>query len=294
MPAGLSAHMGAIMVMKTILVPIEKHDGMQSVLRTALVLARQYKSYIEGVPLRWVSEDFVVGGDVTVAFPVEQYRQEVAAEEKRIHQAFDSFMRENKVPRSGEGEKYPSYGWLNEPPEGESFVGSYGRAFDIILMNRIDSGSPVRYRKALESALFDSGRPVLLSPPSPPERMGVNILIAWNGSTEQTRAIAFSMPLLGKAKRVTVLTVKGGTGVPGPSAEQMIRYLRYNDIAAEPLTVELGGKSTGEAILNAAKQLDCDLLIKGAFTQSRLRQMIFGGATQHVMANAELPVLLAH
>ena len=130
--------------------------------------------------------------------------------------------------------------------------------------------------------------------PSPPERIGTNVLIAWNGSTEQARAVALAMPLLERAERVTVLTVTGGTGVLGPSADQMIRYLQRNGIPAEPLTVGLDGKNTGEAILEAAQTLACDLLIKGAFTQSRLRQMVFGGATQHMMATATLPVLLAH
>jgi nucleotide-binding universal stress UspA family protein len=282
------------MVMKTILVPIGKHDEMQSSLHTALILARQHSSYIEGVPLRWTSVDFAIGGDIAVAFPVEQYRREVAAEEQRARQVFESFMQDNNVPRSSDSATYPSYGWLNDPVEGEGFVGNYGRAFDLIVMNRPDANSAIRYQKALESALFDSGRPVLLSPPSPPEHVAVKVLIAWNGSTEQARAIAFSLSLLERAERVTVLTVEGGTGVPGPSAEQVIRYLQRNGIPAEPLTVRLDGKSTGESILNAARQLDCDLLIKGAFTQSRLRQMIFGGATQHVMANATLPVLLAH
>ena len=102
------------------------------------------------------------------------------------------------------------------------------------------------------------------------------------------------MPLLQKADRVTVLTVIGGTGVPGPSAEQLIRYLQRNGIAAEPLIVELARRNTGEAILATAKTLGCDLLIKGAYTQNRLREMIFGGATQHVLANGALPVLLAN
>ena len=102
------------------------------------------------------------------------------------------------------------------------------------------------------------------------------------------------MPLLQKAERVTVLTVVGGTGVPGPSDEHLIRYLQRNEIGAKPLQVELDGRSTGETILATAQSLNCDLLIKGAYTQSRLRQMIFGGATQHVLANAALPVLLAN
>ena len=102
-----------------------------------------------------------------------------------------------------------------------------------------------------------------------------------------------AMPLLQKANRVTVLTVIGGTEVPGPSAEQLIHYLQRNGIAAEPMRVGLDGKNTGQAILTAAQSLDCDLLIKGAYTQSRLRQMIFGGATRHVLENAEIPVLFA-
>ena len=91
-----------------------------------------------------------------------------------------------------------------------------------------------------------------------------------------------------------VLTVIGGTEVSGPSAEQLVRYLRRNRIVSELKKTELDGKNTGEAILATAQSLRCDLLIKGAYTQSRLRQMIFGGATQHVLENAMIPVLLAN
>jgi nucleotide-binding universal stress UspA family protein len=282
------------MGMKTILVLMEKYDDMQSVLETALLLARRCGSYIEGVPLRWAIQDFALG-DVVVAFPVEQYEREIAADAQRARQTFETFMQKNDVPRSTTTRTpSPTFGWLSEPPEDETFVGDYGRAFDVIVMNRPDENSSVLYRRALESALFESGRPLLLCPPSPPGHIGTNVLIAWNGSTEQARAMALAMPLLERAERVTVLTVTGGTGVPGPSAQQMIRYLQWNGVPAESLTVALDGKNTGQAILTAAQTLACDLLVKGAFTQSRLRQMIFGGATQHVMTAATLPVLLAH
>jgi len=146
---------------------------------------------------------------------------------------------------------------------------------------------------AIEAGLFETGRPVLVAPPSPPRRIGENILIAWNCSTEQARATALAMPLLQKASRVTVLTVEGGT-VPGPTGEQLARHLARNGVPCEPVTVTPDGRSTGEVILANAASLGCDLLIKGAYTQSRLRQMIFGGATRHILANATLPVLMAH
>jgi nucleotide-binding universal stress UspA family protein len=146
----------------------------------------------------------------------------------------------------------------------------------------------------LESALFESGRPVLIAPPNSPPSLGTNILVAWNNSTEQARTMADAMPLLRLAERITILTIEGAT-VAGPSGEQMARSLKMNGISADPITMKPAGKrSAGETILTKADELGCDLIVKGAYTQSRLRQMIFGGTTRHILANAKLPVLMAH
>jgi nucleotide-binding universal stress UspA family protein len=279
--------------MKTILVPTENHESMRPALQTALLLARRCDGYMEGFALRWDISEFVAV-DVMGVVPLETYRPDLLEEGKRARQIFESFMQEHHVPPSTGTPVSLSFGWLEDTPEGEGFVGSYGRVFDVIVMNRPDANSTPLHNRAIEAGLFESGRPILLAPPSPPRQIATNVLVAWNGSTEQARATAFAMPLLRLADRATVLTVIGGTGVPGPPAEQAVRYLQRNGVAAELLAVELGGKTTGEAILATAASLGCDLLVKGAYTQSRLRQMIFGGATQHVLANAALPVLLAH
>jgi len=283
----------AMMSMKTILVPMENHDAMQSALETALLLGRRCDSYIEGFALRWSINEFMVG-DVMGGAPLETYRDDIAEEAKKAKQIFETFMQKHDVPRATETTESLSFGWLDDASEGESFIGSYGRVFDVIVMKRRDEHSGPIHDRAIEYGLFESGRPILLSPPSPPPQIATNVLIAWNCSTEQARAIALAMPLLQKADRITVLTVFGGTGVPGPSAEQLIRHLQRNGITAKPMRVELDGRNTGEAILATAQSLGCDLLIKGAYTQSRLRQWIFGGATQHVLGNAALPVLLAN
>ena len=69
----------------------------------------------------------------------------------------------------------------------------------------------------LEAALFESGRPILIAPPDPPRSARRHVVIAWNGSTETARAIAFAMPFLHQAQRVVVLIVEGGM-VAGPRA----------------------------------------------------------------------------
>ena len=279
--------------MKTILVPTEDDDAMSSALESALILARRCDSYIEGFALRWKFAEFV-SADMMGGIVVKADYREITRMETQARTIFESFMQKHGVPRSTAGTDTLSFGWLNNAPEGDNFVGSHGRVFDVIVMSRSGRNTSDLGRRAINAGLFESGRPILLAPPSPPAQIGTNILIAWNRSTEQARATALAMPLLQKADRVTVLTVIGGTEVSGPSAEQLVRNLRRNRIVAELQSAELGGKSTGQAILATAQSLGCDLLIKGAYTQSRLRQMIFGGATQHVLDNAMIPVLLAN
>jgi nucleotide-binding universal stress UspA family protein len=74
----------------------------------------------------------------------------------------------------------------------------------------------------------------------------------------------------------------------------MARSLRLNGMTADTVTIKPGKRSAGDTILAKAEELGCDLIVKGAYTQSRLRQMIFGGTTRHILANAKLPVLMAH
>ena len=281
------------MAMKTILVPTENHAAMRSALETALLLARQCDSYIEGFALQFGINEFSaidMGGGLSL----ETFKQESQEDAAQARKLFEAFMEENKVPRSNGSTSSLSFGWMPDAPEGENFVGSYGRVFDVIVLSRPDGNTTGLHNKAVESGLFDSGRPILVAPPKATSKIGTNVLIAWNRSTEQARTVALAMPLLHRAERVTVLTVTGGNEVPGPSSDQMLRYLHRNEIDAKPMTVDLNGRSTGEAVLTAAVSVGCDLLIKGAYTQSRLRQMIFGGTTRHILANSTLPVMLAH
>src|SRR5690606_31927229 len=111
----------------------------------------------------------------------------------------------------------------------------------------------------LEAALFESGKPTLIVPANVPKTIGKNILVAWNRSTEQAHTNAFAMPLLRRAEQVTVLMVQGGS-VPGPSVEQAAVHLRRNGVKATALTVPEDG-SAGEAILDQASRLGCDLLV---------------------------------
>jgi nucleotide-binding universal stress UspA family protein len=280
------------MSMKAILVPTEQHDLMTSTLTTALLVARRFDGCIEGFAMRPAIDNFVAMDPVS-SMAMATVRQNDAEAAKQARSLFDDFMQEHGVPRADPGKPSLSQGWLDAAPDGDNFVGSYGRVFDVTVLGRPGDQSQSPRMITLEAALFESGRPILIAPPTPPRQLGENVLIAWNCSTEQAKTTAYAMPFLHQARRVTVLTVEGGT-VPGPSGAQLARYLKLNGIAAEPIAMNAGKRSTGEVILAKAQELGCDLVIKGAYTQSRLRQMIFGGTTRHILTHAQLPVLMAN
>jgi nucleotide-binding universal stress UspA family protein len=101
------------------------------------------------------------------------------------------------------------------------------------------------------------------------------------------------MPFLLRAQKVTVLTVEGAW-VPGPSGAEIAANLQRNGIPATAVEAAAQGRNPGEAMLAEAAKHGADLMVKGAYTQSRLRQMIFGGATSHILAHTEIPVFMAH
>jgi nucleotide-binding universal stress UspA family protein len=290
--------------MKTILIPTEDHASMPAVLETARLIAQRFGSYMEGFAVYPAAADFVAVDPVSSLTIASM--QEGDEEIERLAQGlFESFMQAHAVPSvhavpnihavpsADRGPAAYSYGWIRPGAHGDALIGSHGRLFDLIVMGRPGRAPQDPRMPPLEAALFESGRPVLIALASAPQVVGGNVLVAWNGSTEQTRTTAFALPLLREAREVTVLSVEGGM-TPGPTGEEFAHYLRSNAVAATAVTAAPGTRTTGETILDHAKTHGCDLLVKGAYTQSRLRQMVFGGATRHILASATLPVLMAH
>jgi nucleotide-binding universal stress UspA family protein len=276
------------MSMKAILVPLEQNDYTQSVLTCSHLLAGRFGGHIQGFAFFPMYEVYGFG-DMTPLWVTEgRPSEELAGEARKI---FDRFMRQEQ-PTEAASAGQVSFSWLTESDPGDIFVASHARVFDISVLGRPGYDPSGPRSSTLEAVLFESGRPCLIAPPVPPRQLGDNILIAWNRSTETAVAVAHAMPLLHAAKRVTVLTVEGGS-VPGPSGDELAAGLKLNGIEAQSVTMGPGKRTSGEVILDYATSIGADLLIKGAYTQSRLRQMIFGGATSHILAKAALPVFMA-
>ncbi len=267
--------------MKTLLVPVDTGAMMPSVFETARLLARRFDATVEGVALRPAFAEIVAPDPiVAVSIPPADWDESQFAREARA--AFDAFG--TKSPGS------PTFRWRGGPSVEDGALGALGRLFDLTVMAR--PGGTGSRMTAFEAALFDSGRPVLMAPPRAVSMLGDTVLIHWNCSTETARAISMGISVLKSAQRVHLVTVDGNT-VPGPSARDALGHLAAHGIVATEKVVP-AGKGPGEAIMAEARAIGADLILKGAYTQSRLRQMIFGGATNYILGKSDLPVLFVH
>ncbi|NDW04680.1 universal stress protein [Jiella pacifica] len=303
--------------MKVILVPAEGHDDSEHALRMAAGVARRFAGRIECfalqmpplVNLTWDPAGVAImsGADLDhrrtreeakrlaarimseEEVPLEPLPDESAGDDAR--EGAPSGMMTTGVAGMG-AVSGPAWSWNDKTMAGDAFLGAYGRAFDLTVVCRPrPDGASIT---TLESALFESGGPILIAPPRRVEKtFGETIAVAWNGSSETARTIAFARPFLRAAKRVVVLADDGGLN-DQPSGAMIRRRLAASGVPVELRTIAGGGIRSGETILKEAAALGADLLLKGAYTQSRLRQMIFGGATSQILAKAEIPVFMAH
>jgi nucleotide-binding universal stress UspA family protein len=278
--------------MKTALVACEKHDGLEAVLATSRLLMQRFQSYAEGVATVTGFTEIAAmapAGAAPVLLELPDDSKDVA----ELRQAFEKAMRADGLTEAGPSRSGSSFAWRSEGSLNDFAFAARARIFDISVLARPVSGKPRPRMSLLEATLFDSGRPLLIAPPNTPQSLGERIVIGWNGSTETARIVAFSMPFLARAKEIMVLTVDDGS-LMGPPGHMLASHLDAHGMTVAHKTVTQPGGNAGPAILAEAKAFGADLIVKGAYTTSRLRQMIFGGATSHILWNAEVPVLMAH
>jgi nucleotide-binding universal stress UspA family protein len=145
-------------------------------------------------------------------------------------------------------------------------------------------------RTLVEEAVLDSGTPVLLVPEGGWRSIDFgHVIVAWDGSREAKRALADSLPLLGHAGVITVLTVDDEA-----SSDGVLRLLTRHGFHPESASVQSLSGGPGAAVLRYCESVEAGLLVMGAYGQSRTLERMLGGATRTVFAEAGLPVMMSH
>ena len=170
-------------------------------------------------------------------------------------------------------------------------VAYQARLADVVVVAHPASDKEVSSSDALHAVLFDSAKPVLIAPRIAPSNIGQQICIGWNGSAESASAVLSALPWLHRAQSIRILW-SDDYQRRGPLAPELGTYLASHDLTADRAAFMPVGSSVGAGLLAAATDFDCDLLVVGAYSHSRLRQFFLGGVTRHVLEHATIPLLM--
>ena len=285
--------------MKIILTVLGGTDQDQRNLEVAENIATAFDGHVGALHVRREPSDSIpVAGEGMSAELFDQIMH-AAEEESEIraraaHATFDAWRQKGEIrlattpaPQVG-----ISASLSEETGRIGAIVARYGSTADLIVTGRPSGDVDEDAADALTSAIFDTGRAVLLAPRETVASVGRKPMIFWNGSAQAARAVAAARELLVQSDSVEIVTINEGDAVD--TGLNLSIYLAWHGITASVTRLESGRSAVGEALLAEAANKSADLLIMGAYTHSRLRQLILGGVTKHVLANATLPVWVAH
>ncbi|KJS39917.1 MAG: universal stress protein UspA [Rhodospirillaceae bacterium BRH_c57] len=285
--------------LKTILAVVPDTGTGLATMETALVVGRDHNCHVRVLHVRPDPASAVplVGEAMSGAMVDEMMsvcERQGTERARDVRQMFDQVCGRYAIPVTDEppGPPEMSVAFLEEQGVEDDKVALRGRMADLIVVGRPKGDEEPALQATLNAALMDSGRPVLVAPRNPVTGIAKNCAIAWNGSAEAARAVAAALPFLIKARTVTILVADEEEGTP--SAQDLENHLAWHGVTAEIRRVVPSGSAVGAALLKACNDVSADLLVMGAYTHSRLRQLILGGVTRHVLDHAEVPVLLSH
>ncbi|WP_122040007.1 universal stress protein [Asaia bogorensis] len=289
---------------RNILVPLNGAGNIDAVLRVGLLHARAFNAHLSTV---LVGDDpnemaALTGEGLSSAMINEMMEAAEHEAHRRMLQVrlkFDAFIRDNDIE--------PKQGFLENDPLAHSrlsaslefLTGSEheavtwrARLSDLTLMPHLGPNDNARASEVLHAVLYDSGCPLVIAPPTPPVSSGKRLCIAWNGTAEAASALRGALPYAKQAEAVQILT-SVDYHRRGPEADTVQDYLKLHGVNAEIRNFKGIERDVGAGILAACADFGADMLTMGAYSHSRLRQMIMGGATRHVLEHAGITVLMS-
>jgi len=260
----------------------------------AFIVAEQFDSHVVGLGGAWPRQFIRTWNETAGAIAVEGallFEQEEEERNRQARKSFLSIASERGISlHSKPNQIGPSAEWRFVCAPGEISVASFGRAFDLVVVEQPTSAGSFAQAR-LDGAILDSGRPVLMAPRHPRSTIGKRVVIVWRGSVACSRSVAMAKPFIGKAEKIEIVAARADALGPcvelerslaAHAASVTVRYL--------PSRMELDGK----AVVAEASAFDADLIVAGAYSRGRYRELLGQSWTRTLIKAAETPVLFAH
>lgn len=290
---------------RKILVSLTGFESDRAALDTAALVARLFEAQIDCICARpgptqiaIGATPFEIGAAMNAAELIADLQKENELRTKNARLSFETFCRTWHVPLSDgpDTSRSLSATWREIVGDEIETTIAEARFHDLVVLGRPPQATALS-TGGLGAVLVESGRPILIAPTTAPENLAPTIAIAWKEGPEAARAVSAAAPLLRKAQKIVVLTADedgGGTEASVESAERLAAQLRRPGCTSEARLVVPGGRPLPNSILDTATAAGADILVMGGYGHSRLRELVFGGFTRHVLNASPLPVFLFH
>ena len=285
------------MPIRKLLLPLTGTAAGEAALSTALIVARMWDAHLTALHVRVDSRDVApLAGEGLSGAMIEEMmsatEKESTDRSNAVRTMFDRFVAAHGVTIAEPLSRGATANFASVTGREEDLVAQLARLADLTVVPHPEAGDDVSSSDALHAVLFDSGRPVLIAPQAAGPAVGTRICVAWNGTAESAAAVHAAIPWMQRAQAVRVLSADEYQR-RGPGAADLLGYLALHGIRPEVAQFRPMDRDVGRGMLMAAREFGADLLAMGAYSHSRLRQLILGGVTRHVLENAALPVLMA-
>jgi nucleotide-binding universal stress UspA family protein len=293
------------MNIKRIFVPIPSAAEQSGEIDTALIAGKALSAYLEALfitppppPTSRLAAGAGVYGYGTTAsrVPVYDFAERQEQMTQAAYERFAEMCAAHAVPIVPAGEAIaalPAAAWRTAQGDYAEIAARHAPAFDLIVAASaavLDS-----LKDIAEWSLLHARRPVLLAPARLQTTLSAPAMVAWDESPECWHAVSAALPFLKLAQSVQLISVDRDADRRAASQAEALAYLRCHGIEATARTVAPHLRTVGDTVLATAAEQDIGLLVMGAYSHSRLREMLLGGATHHVLQNANTrPVLLMH
>jgi len=286
------------MSVRKFLLPLTSPASGEAALHTGLMLAKMWAAHLLVLHIRADSRDIApLAGEGLSGAMIEEMmsatEKESGSRARSLKELFEMATEEHAVCMHDalRGRDEPSASYVAMTGREDEIIAHQARLADLTIVPHPQAGEDVASADALHSVLFESGRPVLMAPVKRPDSIGKRVAIAWNGSHESASALASIMPFVRQAAAVRVL-VSDEYYRRGPRGEEVVEYISHHGVTADVGVFHSIDRTVGAGLLAAAADFGADLMSMGAYSSSRLRELILGGTTRYVLENATLPVLM--
>ena len=286
--------------MRSILVPVADRPECHAALQTTFQLAKRLGADVLGCHFRptpiepgnWDMADLWTMNQRRVwPIPDDQAAERASQAAKGLFESLAS--NAGFAISAGPGTtEQPHACWeavTGSPPD---LMPEIGGASDLIVVSRAPERGGEKAWIVLTSALLDSLRPVLVLPQAPTATSARRIAIAWNRGRTETLALHAALPLVKAADDVVLLTAGQSTRGRGPSLDQIRRWLARHGVDARAKQIDRADEAA--ALVEHARSESADVMLAGAYTRGRFREMVFGGVTEYLVTKTDMPVVLMH